>query len=47
MVRDRVAELADKVMAALPGATPEDPFAVNLAGQIQNRCQRIIKRFKK
>lgn len=47
MVRNRVAELADTVIAALPAATPEVPFAVVLAGQIRDRCQRIIQRFRK
>lgn len=47
MVRSRVAELADAVIAALPAATPAEQFAAGLAGQITNRCQRIIQRFRK
>jgi serine/threonine-protein kinase HipA len=47
MVQNRVAELADAVMAALRAAKPEEPFAAGLAVQIRNRCQRIIQRFKK
>jgi serine/threonine-protein kinase HipA len=47
MVRNRVTELADAVIAALPAATPEAPSSGVLAGQIKNRCQRIIQRFRK
>jgi serine/threonine-protein kinase HipA len=47
MVRDQVTELADAVLAALPAATPENPFAAGVAVQIRNRCQRIIRRFRK
>jgi serine/threonine-protein kinase HipA len=47
MVRSRVAELADAVIAALPAATPAEQFAAGLARQITNRCQRIIQRFRK
>jgi serine/threonine-protein kinase HipA len=47
MVQNRVAELADAVMAALPAAKPEEPFVAGLAVQIRNRCRRIIQRFKK
>ena len=47
MVRNRVAELADAVIAALPAATPDEPFAAGLAGQIRNRCRQIIQRFRK
>jgi serine/threonine-protein kinase HipA len=47
MVRNRVTELSDSVIAALPATTPEMPFSFALAGQIKNRCQRIIQRFRK
>jgi serine/threonine-protein kinase HipA len=47
MVRDQVTELADAVLAALPAATPENPFAAGVAVQIRNRSQRIIRRFRK
>lgn len=47
MVRNRMVELAQDVIAALPAATPEERFAVGLAGQIRDRCQRIAQRFKK
>jgi serine/threonine-protein kinase HipA len=47
MVRNRVVELADAVMTALPAATPSGSFAAGLAGQIRNRCQQIIQRFRK
>jgi len=42
-----VTELADAVLAALPAATPENPFAAGVAVQIRNRSQRIIRRFRK
>ena len=47
MVRNRMTELADAVIAALPAATPEERFAVGVAEQIRKRCQRMIQRFKK
>ncbi len=47
MVRNRLAELADAVIAALPTVTREEPFAAGLAGQIRDRCRRIIGLFKK
>jgi serine/threonine-protein kinase HipA len=47
MVRNRMVELADAIIAALPAATPEERFAVGLAGQIRNRCQRMIQHFRK
>jgi serine/threonine-protein kinase HipA len=47
MVRNRVSELTNAVIAALPSATPKEPFAIELAEQIKNRCQRIIQRFGK
>jgi serine/threonine-protein kinase HipA len=46
MVRNRVTELADAVITALPAATPEVPFGALVAGQIRNRCHRIIQRFR-
>lgn len=47
MVRKRMEELADAVIAALPEVTQEGRFAAGVAGQIRNRCQRMIQRFKK
>lgn len=47
IVRNRALELADAVIAALPAAAPDKPFAAELAVQIRNRCQRISQRFKK
>lgn len=47
MVRNRVSELAEAVMAALPAAMLGRPLVAELAGQIRNRCQRIIQRFGK
>lgn len=47
MVRNRVVELANAVVDTLSAAKPEEPFAVELATQIRNRCQRIIQRFRK
>jgi hypothetical protein len=47
MVRNRVAELADAIVAKLPAVTPEVPFATLVAGQIRDRSQRIIQRLRK
>jgi serine/threonine-protein kinase HipA len=47
MVRNRMAELAGAIIAALPAATPQEGFAVKVAEQIRNRCERMIQRFKK
>ena len=47
MVRNRVTELANAVITALALATTDKPFASELAGQIRNRCQQIIQRFRK
>jgi hypothetical protein len=41
MVRNRVLELADAVLAALQLATSKKPFAAELAAQIQN-CRTTI-----
>jgi len=46
-VRNRMTELADAVTAAIPTVATEERSAVGVAGQIRDRCQRIIERFKK
>ena len=47
MVRYRLVELANAVIAALPTATPEGAFASSLAAQIAACCRRMLRRFQK
>ena len=45
MVKRRVPELADAVLAKIPETRIEHPVAIEVSELIQNRCRRTIERF--
>jgi serine/threonine-protein kinase HipA len=46
MVKRRVPELAEMIIATLPGVEIADPFAEAVAGLIQQRCERAMNSFR-
>jgi len=46
LVRGRVAELSEKVIAALPKVEIEDPVAKTVTGLIRRRCENAMSRFR-
>jgi hypothetical protein len=46
MVKRRVPELAETIIATLPGLEIADPFAEAVASLIQQRCERAMNSFR-
>ena len=47
MVKRRVPELAETILATLPGLEIADPFAEAVASLIRQRCDRAMKSFRR
>jgi len=47
MVKRRVSEVAESILAKLPEVTMEHPIALDIAKLIQGRCERTLTEFKK